>query len=51
MYYLLGDIYYDQLKDLESALTNYEEYMQRGGTDPAVQDAILAIKKALEKKR
>jgi len=50
MYVILGDIYYQELKKLESALENYQEYMQRGGTDPEVQDAILEIKKELEKK-
>lgn len=49
MYVILGDIYYQEIKDLKSALDNYQEYMQRGGTDPEVQDAILQIKKALEK--
>ncbi len=51
MYSTLGDIYWDQLKDLEAALENYQEYMQRGGTDPGIQDAITAIKKELEKKK
>lgn len=47
---LIGDIYYTQLKDLKSALTRYQEFVQRGGNDPDVNDAILEIKKELEKK-
>ena len=50
MYATLGDVYYDQLKDLETALKKYEEYVQRGGTDPQVSEAITEIKKELERK-
>jgi len=49
MYVMLGDIYFMELKDLEKALKHYQEYIQRGGSDPDVQDAIIEIKKALEK--
>ena len=31
------------------ALAKYEEFVQRGGNDPEVTDAILEIKKELEK--
>jgi len=51
MYVTLGDVYYLQLKDLKSALAKYEEFVQRGGNDPDVRDAILEIKKQLEKKK
>ena len=50
MYVTLGDIYYLQIKDLKSALAKYEEFIQRGGNDPDVRDAIVEIKKQLEKK-
>jgi tetratricopeptide (TPR) repeat protein len=50
LYVTLGDIYYEELKDLETALKRYEEYVQRGGTDPQVQEAITEIKKELERK-
>lgn len=46
---LLGDIYYTHLKDLKTALARYQEFVQRGGNDPDVNDAILEIKKELEK--
>ena len=49
MYVILGDIYYMELKDLEKALKQYQEYIQRGGTDPEVQDAVTEIKKELAK--
>ncbi|MDJ0520624.1 MAG: tetratricopeptide repeat protein [Planctomycetota bacterium] len=49
MYVILGDIYYGELKDLKSALTKYEEFVQRGGNDPEIRDAILEIKKELAK--
>lgn len=49
MYVTLGDIYYSELKDLKTALARYEEFIQRGGNDPDVSDAILEIKKQLEK--
>ena len=49
MYVVLGDIYYMQLKDLEAALKKYQEFIQRGGNDPDVQDAVIEIKKQLEK--
>ena len=48
---LLGDIYYTHLKDLKTALERYQEFVQRGGNDPDVNDAIIEIKKQLEKKR
>ena len=48
---LIGDIYYTHLKDLKTALERYQEFVQRGGNDPDVNDAIIEIKKELEKKR
>jgi len=47
---LLGDIYFTHLKDPKTALARYQEFVQRGGNDPDVNDAILDIKKQLEKK-
>jgi tetratricopeptide (TPR) repeat protein len=46
---ILGDLYYDQLHDLEKALAKYQEFVQKGGNDPDVNDAILEIKKKLAK--
>ena len=50
LYIVLGDIYYLELKDLPKALAKYQAFVQRGGNDPEVNDAILEIKKQLEKK-
>jgi hypothetical protein len=50
MYLTLGDIYYMEIRDLKLALAKYEEFIQRGGNDPDVRDAIIEIKKELEKK-
>lgn len=49
LYIVLGDIYYLELKDLEKALAKYQAFVQRGGNDPEVNDAILELKKQLEK--
>ncbi len=48
---LLGDIYVTHMKDLETGLARYQEFVQRGGNDPDVNDAILELKKQLEKKK
>ncbi|MDA1195829.1 MAG: tetratricopeptide repeat protein [Planctomycetota bacterium] len=47
---LLGDLYYSELDDPKTALDRYQEFVQRGGNDPDVNDAILEIKKELEGK-
>lgn len=44
----LGDIYQHEIEDLEAALKWYQEYVQRGGDDPAVRDIIVEIQKRLK---
>jgi superkiller protein 3 len=50
LYLTLGDIYYDELDDPKSALKAYQEYLQRGGNDPAVADTITELQKEIDKK-
>ena len=49
VYLALGDIYMAEIEDLEKALSNFQEYVQRGGNDPAIQDLIIEIQKQLKK--
>ena len=48
IYVILGDIYLAELDDLQKALARYEEYINRGGTDPDVEEVIKEIKQDLE---
>lgn len=51
LYAVIGDIYYEKLKDLEGALKFFREYVQRGGDDPDVRDAVQEIEEELAKKK
>ena len=51
LYLILGDLYREELKDLENALKYYQEYVQRGGDNPDVPDVIIEIQKEMEKKK
>jgi tetratricopeptide (TPR) repeat protein len=45
----LGDIYLNETEDLQAAVDVFQDYVQRGGDDPAVPEIIVEIKKRLDK--
>ncbi len=50
LYLTMGDICADYLDDPAAALKHYQQYVQLGGTDPAIADVITELMKELEKK-
>jgi len=50
LYLIIGDLYLDELDNPEAALKAYQQYIQQGGTDPAIPDIIQEIEKDLQKK-
>ena len=45
----LGDIYLNETEDLEAAVAVFQDYVQRGGDDPAVPELIIEIQKRIKK--
>jgi tetratricopeptide (TPR) repeat protein len=49
--YLLGQLYHQELEDLEKALEAYQGYVKAGGTDASVPGVIEQIKQELDEQK
>jgi cytochrome c-type biogenesis protein CcmH/NrfG len=49
--FLLGDLYYTEIEDLEKALAAYEAYVKAGGPDGDVPGTIERIKQELAERK